>query len=361
MKSTSRVDEIDLLRFLAALAVVLFHYAFRGYAADDLSVMDYPLLTPFAKYGYLGVDLFFMISGFVILMTAANASLKGFLVSRVVRLYPAFWACCTITFLMTLAIGGDRFTVTVRQYLVNMVMLGGRFGQDPIDGVYWSLAVEIRFYVLVALVLIIGKIHRMQMLLFVWLAGTVLVDVYPFIKLRDFLAVDYSGYFIAGAAYFLIRSHGLSAKRIVLVLGAWCLSLYQSLSVLPDFEDHYGTSISPAVVVAAITAFFGIMLLISLKRTSSFGRRDWLWLGALSYPLYLIHQNVGFMIFNIAYPAINPHVLFWGTVLLAIGIAYVIHAGIEKRCAPPLKASLVRFFNAFQRSANIMRERINGS
>src|SRR5215467_4825559 len=104
-----RVNEIDLLRFLAALSVVLFHYSFRGYAADSMSLMPYPPLAPFAKYGGLGVELFFMISGFVILMTAANGSLKGFVASRFVRLYPAFWTCCTITFVVTLAIGAPYF------------------------------------------------------------------------------------------------------------------------------------------------------------------------------------------------------------------------------------------------------------
>ena len=73
---TRRVNEIDLLRFVAALAVVFFHYAFRGYAADDRSIMPYPLLAPIAKYGYLGVELFFLISGFVILMTASRGSLR---------------------------------------------------------------------------------------------------------------------------------------------------------------------------------------------------------------------------------------------------------------------------------------------
>ncbi len=53
-----RLKELDLLRFLAALAVVIFHYAFRGYARGDMSVMPYPLLTEVAKYGYLGVELF---------------------------------------------------------------------------------------------------------------------------------------------------------------------------------------------------------------------------------------------------------------------------------------------------------------
>jgi len=57
MKS-SRVNEIDFLRFLAAMAVVFFHYAFRGYAADAMTAMPYPLLAPISKYGYLGVELF---------------------------------------------------------------------------------------------------------------------------------------------------------------------------------------------------------------------------------------------------------------------------------------------------------------
>lgn len=218
VKTISRVNEIDLLRFLAAMAVVLFHYAFRGYAADDLSVLNYPSLIPVAKYGYLGVDLFFMISGFVILMTAANASLKGFVVSRIVRLYPAFWACCTITFLMVLVFGGDRFAASWPEYVVNMITLGrDAFGLRSIDGAYWSLQVELRFYVLVAIVLLMGKIHRAQTLLWVWLAGTVLVLAFPFIKLHNLLVVDYSGFFIAGAAFFLVWLHGMSLERAALL------------------------------------------------------------------------------------------------------------------------------------------------
>ncbi len=95
----SRVSELDLLRFFAAFSVLLYHYTFRGYAAGDMSIMPYPLLAPISKYGYLGVDLFFLISGFVILMSASSGSLKRFAISRIVRLYPAFWVCCTVTFI----------------------------------------------------------------------------------------------------------------------------------------------------------------------------------------------------------------------------------------------------------------------
>ncbi|MCU0650139.1 MAG: hypothetical protein MUF00_19285, partial [Gemmatimonadaceae bacterium] len=76
-----------------------------------------------AKYGYLGVELFFMISGFVILMTAANGSVRDFVISRAVRLYPAFWVCCTATFLVTMFIGEPRYSASLEQYIVNMTML----------------------------------------------------------------------------------------------------------------------------------------------------------------------------------------------------------------------------------------------
>jgi peptidoglycan/LPS O-acetylase OafA/YrhL len=113
-----RVNEIDFLRFFAALMVVFFHYSFRGYAADGMSTMPYPLLAPVAKYGYLGVELFFLISGFVILMTASTGSLKKFIVSRFARLYPAFWACCTVTFLTIVTIGGKYYSASIGQYFI---------------------------------------------------------------------------------------------------------------------------------------------------------------------------------------------------------------------------------------------------
>src|SRR5690242_6045430 len=100
--------------------------------------MPYPLLAPYAKYGYLGVNLFFMISVFVILMTAARRSLVPFVVSRLARLYPAFWFCCTLTFLTTLLIGGEQYSATVPQLLINLTMLSGFFHVAAIDGVYWS-------------------------------------------------------------------------------------------------------------------------------------------------------------------------------------------------------------------------------
>ena len=361
-----RVNEIDLLRFLAALAVVFFHLSFRGYTADAMTVMPYPALSSVSKYGYLGVEIFFMISGFVILMTAANGSLRDFAISRVVRLYPAFWACCTITFLVTIAIGGSRHTATIGQYLVNMTMLSGFVGVPSIDGAYWSLYVEIKFYALVALVLVAGKIHKSQMFIAVWLVASIALaalqimapPALPLTVLRYFLITDYSAFFIAGATYFLIWSEGLSPARVAIIIAAWLLAMFNSISALPPFEDHYNTSMSAYIVAGIITGFFAVMMLVSLRLTGFFGRSRWLLAGAITYPLYLLHQHIGYMIFNIAYPIVNVHVIFWGTIFALIVFSYAVHFFIEKRLSPSLKAVLNRLADRIERLT--IRQRNDG-
>ena len=186
-KSSLRFYELDLLRFGAAASVVLFHYGFRGYAADHMTDMPYLSLASTVKYGYLGVDLFFLISGFVILMTACAGSARHFVASRVARLYPAFWACCTLTFLVTLIAGGGRFSASLNQYAANMTMFSGFFGVPSIDGAYWSLFVEMRFYLLVFVVLLLGQMARIRALLGLWLVLVLILSKWPVAHVGFFL------------------------------------------------------------------------------------------------------------------------------------------------------------------------------
>jgi peptidoglycan/LPS O-acetylase OafA/YrhL len=349
VNTKTRVNEIDLLRFLAAMAVLFFHYAFRGNAADGMTVLAYPALAPVAKYGFLGVELFFMISGFVILMTAERGSLRQFIVSRFVRLYPAFWASCTITFLAVLAIGGTRYSSSFREYLINMTMLAEFVGVQTMDGAYWSLAVEIRFYILVALVLLMGQIRHAQPILIGWLAVTaasLASGRFMFLTIADF-----APFFIAGATFFLVWLRGLSPTRAAMLLVSWALAIYVAVGPLIHWARHFNTGFSTTVVGIVITAFFAVMLLVSLRRTGSFGERRWVLLGALTYPLYLLHQYIGFMIFNLLHPRLNVHLVFWGTIVIALALAYAVHVLVEKPLSGPLKQLLNGCFDAPKRLA----------
>jgi len=342
----NRVTEVDLLRFLAALAVVFFHYSFRGYAADGMSIMPYPLLASVSKYGYLGVQLFFMISGFVILMTASSgAGLRGFVVSRIIRLYPAFWVCCTITFLVTLFIGGSLYVVSLGQYLTNMTLLSGFLGVASVDGAYWSLFVEIQFYALVAIVLILKKIHRAELFINAWLLLTILLEIIPVGKLRYLFIVDYSAFFISGAMFFLIWSKGFSIGRFSTIFLSWIVAVSGSVESLAHFENHYNVTMSRYVVVGIVTVFFFSMFLISMHLTGFVGRCNWLAIGALTYPLYLLHQNIGFMIFNVGYPRFGNHLLLWGSLALILYTTYLINVYVERRYAPRLKKAVNIYFD----------------
>ena len=335
-----RLNELDLLRFVAAIAVVFFHYAFRGYAKGDMSTMPYPLLAEPAKYGYLGVELFFMISGFVILMTASSNNLKVFFISRIVRLCPAFWVCCTITFLLTLAIGPPRYTADLYQYVINMTFLSDLLGVAAIDGVYWSLFVEIQFYLMISIVLGFKKIEKIETYFVFWLLISATAEILTFEKLRSTLFSDYAAYFIAGATFYLIWAKGVTKTRVFLLAGAWALANYTAIAWAELLEGKYSTEYSPLIVCSLIMLFFMTFFLIATNKTGAIGALNWTALGALTYPLYLLHQMIGFMIFNIAYPAINPHALLWGTIAVMIGVSYLIHKEIEKPMARLVKRLL---------------------
>lgn len=340
---THRVNEIDLLRFLSAMAVVLFHYAFRGYAGDGLSVMPAPALAPLAKYGYLGVMLFFMISGFAILLSVRDGSLRNFVVSRIVRLYPAFWTCCTITFLCTLWFGAPRFAASLSQYLVNMSMMNEFVDIASLDGAYWSLAVEMRFYFLVAIVLLACRLQRLETLLAGWLLVSCLLLRYPVSwTLSAVLLSNWSGFFIGGALCYLIFEHGCTAMRAALLCCAWGLSSLQVLGPVDGFELTYHTEMSRTAILATVAGFFGVFALIALRATGRLAAMRWSLAGAITYPVYLLHQNIGYMVFNRFYPEVDADVLMAATLAGMLGLAALVHRVVERRAAGAMKVMLNR-------------------
>lgn len=336
-EKSSRANEIDLLRFLAALAVVFFHYAYIGSSATQAGTM-YPWLARVSQYGYLGVDLFFLISGFVIMMSASQGRVGAFVASRVSRLYPAFWVCCTATFTVLMATGNS--SVTLWAYLVNMTLIGTAAPVSLVDASYWSLAVEIRFYALVALVLAVGQLRRAESLMLIWLAITVAMAFHPVRLLEVILVTKYSAYFVAGATFFFVWARGLTLARGLVLACCLLLAEYLALDFAYKLQERDGVVFEPAAVAGTVAAWFLCLLLIALHRTGRLARVRWLALGALTYPLYLLHQSIGLALFHTWAGTLNPHALFWGMIFLMIGSAWFVHAAIERRAAAALKRGL---------------------
>ena len=183
-----RIGALDLLRFFAAFSVVFYHYIARPEASAFQAFAD------IAKFGYLGVPIFFMISGYVISLSAANRSAYQFAVSRVVRLYPALWFGVFFTAGSLYFLSGQSFSVA--DISTNLTLLNDYLGIPNIDGVYWTLQAELKFYACVFLLVALGVFNHYRWWLTIWLISTIsfLVFKQPFF-MGWFISPAYSPFF----------------------------------------------------------------------------------------------------------------------------------------------------------------------
>lgn len=340
-----RLYEIDALRIAAAVFVMIYHYVFSAYAGG-LSPIGFPAVDEIARFGYLGVDLFFMISGFVVLLNAWDRRPWAFVVSRIVRLYPAFWVAVTITVLVSVTLSMGRFPVTLVQYLANLTMFNSVPNIPNIDVVYWTLWSEIRFYALILVLTWIGITRsRMIGVLWGWLTLTLLLQsgLLPS-SLRSVADLvvqsQFSHYFIAGMALCMAYRFGLSWQIGAIAVACLGNAVYRGIEFAGKVGTRYHTEISSAVVVAIIITIFTVMTLVALRVTRALGRPWFAVVGALTYPLYLIHAHVGFVIFARLGDNVQSYLLLVGTMALMGLLAYAIHALIERPLAPVLKQVL---------------------
>ena len=349
-----RYYAIDLLRFVAALGVVCYHYTFRGYAAGNYSPVAFEELGRVTRYGYLGVELFFIISGYVVLLSAQGKTVRQFVQSRITRLYPAFWAACTLTFVVERLWGpgpadgpmAPELHAGLAQYAYNLTMLHGFLGTQDIDGAYWSLAIEITFYFLVALLIAFRLLPHLDLCLALWLGYALLPGIArsgtPFANL---FFPEFAPYFAAGMLFYLLQPpQGRRWWRYGLLAVAYGLALRGAGAQARQMMAGYHTYVSPAVAMSTVTLFFGVFYVIT-RHKISFSRSAWLaGLGALTYPLYLIHSNIGFIILHRIGPFTNKYVLLSALIMLMLGLAWLLHVLVEKPLRKPLGALVARWF-----------------
>lgn len=320
---TTRVPVLDLLRVAAVGAVVLYHYGFWGPAAHGVTQVAMPYLAPVAQYGFLGVPVFFAISGFVIAYSAEGRTPVGFAIARFSRIYPTFVICMTLTSVTTLLLGAAHFDVTWRQWLANLGIAATLFGQPYMDDAYWSLVIEVMFYVWVAAFLALRIFpERIDTIILVWIAITFMneltLDAPIFEKL--FIADD-SGFFAVGL---LIYEHyrGRRDFRLYSLLTlAMGTAAFQAVHKLERLGVHTHGSFDPRIVVAICIVSLGVVFLATRIKTVPLPA----WLvtaaGGITYPLYLLHLQLGYVILLAIEPDLRSTplslIVIAGMVLLA--------------------------------------------
>jgi len=302
LSDDARVDSLDGLRGIAAIAVMLFHYLFRGPGLYPQLGISYR----WAEYGAYGVNLFFIVSGFVIFMSIRQSSFRRFATARLIRLFPLYWLCVILTFAFTTAAGLPGRTVTLGEAAVNLTMLQGYLGVPEVDGVYWTLAVELAFYAQCGLLLLAGLVYdrALDFVLPVWLGLAALTLLphssggIPVLAELQF-AIGWLPLFIIGVALYCAWRGDVRFRRLVLI------PLALGIRTLHDPVEGAVTLVLVALAVLALSS-----------PRWGFGAPVLRWLGLISYALYLLHQNLGYVALRAVTPWIGQR---WSVVLVGAG------------------------------------------
>jgi peptidoglycan/LPS O-acetylase OafA/YrhL len=339
-----RLEALDLLRVIAVLAVLLYHYTFRGAAADGLTDVSLPGLVFLSKYGSLGVQLFFVISGFVIAYSAEGRTPADFAIARVSRIYPAFLFCMTVTFLVALAIGAPRFEVTVTQWFANLLIVSPFLKQPFMDGAYWSIVNEITFYGWVFVLMAVGLFRReLASIILVWVAISIANETaLQSGFLRRLFVTDQSGFFCAGLVLYEIYC-GKRGRDIMLMLTLAALTAVNQAFIGAALDQaHYQVEFSNVVLAGISLASIGAVALAMHVRLPRAWSGIVLALGGMTYPMYLLHQHVGYMLLNRFAAEISPGLLVMLAMLTVLTASFLVWRIFERPAQRWLKAVLRR-------------------
>ncbi|MDX2223006.1 MAG: acyltransferase [Rhodospirillaceae bacterium] len=328
MPDHTRFREIDGLRGLCALAVMLFHYLYRNplIPAGSDAYARLPQLpgVPDRVLGELAVYVFFMISGFVISYTLAGARRPlDFVVSRATRLYPAYWCAATLTFFAWSLSAPMPWQVDTRLYLINLTMLQGFVGLGHVDGVYWSLTAELGFYGLMFALFAAGKFHRLLFAAAGWLAaglafgiacdlvGPRNVPVPTLVAVA--LNLDFTQYFVAGIVFHRAWTGGWS--RPLLALLAACIAGFFVFL--------------PWAAAAVMAAVCGLWALIIAGRAGVLAWPPLAALGGISYALYITHRTLGYHVM-LALPDVSPAGRIAAACAVSLALAALVTLAVER-------------------------------
>lgn len=352
-----RLYVLDGIRLLAALMVVLHHFVGTsrvnrpGNVIWDRPVSEImPTVFRVSSFGWIGVEIFFVISGFVICMSCWGRTPKDFFVSRVIRLYPAYWFAVFFTTAVLVLMPGVWERLSMRKVLFNLTMLQAGSGVPHVDGVYWTLWSELRFYLLFLIVVAMGLTYR-RVIIFccVWGAAAMLAPISKFPLMVLVADPSAAWYFIAGLALYLMHRFGQDLLLWGILAMAWLMGQLE----LGERVGHEGVSSWRGAVVI-FTAFMLFMVAIALGYTD---RIQWKWLvtaGCLTYPLYLVHYVAGTVLISRLHDTMDPRLLVASLIAGFMVLSWLVHRLVERPAARALKKGLDSSFvrlRGFQRAA----------
>jgi peptidoglycan/LPS O-acetylase OafA/YrhL len=337
LKSRERTPQIlglDLIRCAAALVVLLFHYGFYLWtwappAAGGHDV-SYHWMAPFAWFGWIGVEIFFVLSGFVIAYSAKDTTAFNFCKSRLLRLYPTAWICATFTFFAVVFCSGlDQSHSLINSYVHTLTL--APWTQNWIDGPYWTLPIELAFYSIIFTLLRFGIYRYLGRVMIALGLFSATVSLYEWAASAEylgrsalgerllsvasdpryqFLLFRYGVFFAIGSLLWLCLFEKISSSRVAAliycVIGAIAEIDWHSKEMLEHAfrsSRSLGRLHSPSFIPIYIWAAAVLLIILACKKNHQLavalrpiGAHVTRTLGLMTYPIYLLHQRIGFIL-----------------------------------------------------------------
>lgn len=318
---TRRLLELDAFRGLASLGVLFFHYYYHVFEVIGPAERAVGIF----EFGQYGVELFFMISGFVIFMSLERTSrVADFVVSRLARLFPVYWLSVGITTAVVWTFGLPGREVSLWHTLINLTMLEEFANVPKVDGAYWTLTLELCFYVLIGAAWFSGALRRFHLsmgiaLSFLVVAQTIRhgVGVEVPWKIMTFFMMEYGHLFLLGMCLYRYWTDRADGRTVAIAIGCIALSGYHGL-----------------LVTGLVCLFTALFLCLKQGWLRVLAVRPLLFFGTISYSLYIVHQNTGY----VALREFTERGLSWPlaqglTCLLAILVATGMTFAVERPAA----------------------------
>ncbi|MFF4956693.1 acyltransferase family protein [Streptomyces sp. NPDC001222] len=347
----ARLRALDGLRLVAALMVAAYHYGGRDgevtQAWGSSPRHQFPTLHPFFAYGCLGVQIFFVISGFVICMSGWGRPLRSFFASRASRLLPAYWAAIVLVTAVFALPAVAYKAVSPSDALVNLTLMQQPLGVDRVLGVCWTLWAEIRFYALFALCIVLPGANRRRVILFCacWTLAAAIAQGAQMPLLNIVLMPEYAPFFIGGIGLYLVHRDRRDAYAWGIVAVSWLIGQHYAVRGLWHAADAPGFSYrSASGIILVVTLGFVAVAAIAL---GLFGWANWRWLtvaGALTYPFYLVHEHLGWVVIHALHEGLG--IPSYGTFLLTVAamllLAWLLNRFVEDLLTPRIRRVLTR-------------------
>lgn len=346
--ASARLGGLDIFRFSLCAAVVFAHFWYFGPTGigpnwPGLHMSELALLA-------YAVQGFFMISGFAVMYTIKGRTAVSFAIARIARLWPALAVCSLITWL------GARHALTwapglhqvVNSWLV-LPLMGDR-GAGA-DWSYWTMTFELRFYAFVFLAMLVADVHRFRLpMLAAWLGVTIYDAVLPGNATAHFIALDWYGgsFIVGGLTYVIWEQRGLQRKvAAALLLPAFFVCSLQMLGEYVEQHETWRTVPMMSVTMWIVPVVSWLLLVGALMWRKPFANRQVArfaaFLGSVTYPLYLVHQLLGYRIINDLTHSLSANMVWiapFVATLVSVALGSVVAIWWEPLARPVVQSTL---------------------